>query len=155
MGIRSGAGIHIVRRGTADGNGPLVVLPSKPKSKNTSRPVGFSAKDIKSLETFTGFNGWAWGGFGYLGGTRRSSRSDKYLAEAANELGLDREEIFLWANSKPARHFMDGYPNGFYDYENSGWGEMHTPMERVRAFRLALAHDLPELLTETGYSKKS
>lgn len=49
------------------------------------------------------------GGFGYLGHENRTGISDAQLAEAANDLRIPAVELFMWANSRCARHFMDNY----------------------------------------------
>lgn len=156
MGVAGTSRIKIIKRTTPSGKvfsiePEIKISPPKENQKISN----YTAKDIKSLETFKGFNGWTWGGhgYGYLGASTRNSWSDKYLAEAGNELGLDLEELFLWANSKPGRHFMDNYPTNFYDYRRGHWSEMHSSEERRYAFLVALEHDMPELIAETGYRK--
>lgn len=54
-------------------------------------------------------------GFGYLGNSRRRHDHDRLLATAANHLGLSLDDVFLWANSRPARHFMDWWENDFQE----------------------------------------
>lgn len=51
-----------------------------------------------------------YGGFGYLGHSDRTHESDRALATAANLLGLTADDVFLWANSRYARHAMDVMP---------------------------------------------
>lgn len=46
-------------------------------------------------------------GFGYLGHEHRTAQSDRTLRDAANQLGLSNADVFLWANSRYARHWMD------------------------------------------------
>lgn len=46
-------------------------------------------------------------GFGYLGAVERDDETDEMLVEAANSLGLSVYEVFLWANSRCGRKFMD------------------------------------------------
>lgn len=50
------------------------------------------------------------GGFGYLGHEFRDAVSDSLLAAAADQLHLTLDDVFLWANSRPGRHFMDTEP---------------------------------------------
>lgn len=51
-------------------------------------------------------------GFGYLGHLERNQGmdTDAALLEVANGLGLNSTDLWLWADSRPARHFMDGAP---------------------------------------------
>lgn len=70
----------------------------------TGMETNLTYRDIESLTNRDEF-----GGFGYLGHSDRNHDSDVALANVANENGLTLDEVFLWANSCPARHFMDGY----------------------------------------------
>lgn len=58
-----------------------------------------------TIENMT--NDAEFGGFGYLGHSDRTERTDARLATAANRLGLTTADVFLWANSRYARHAMD------------------------------------------------
>lgn len=49
----------------------------------------------------------AYEGFGYLGHEKRNEWTDEKLLKAANELNLSYADLFLYANSRPARHTMD------------------------------------------------
>lgn len=50
-----------------------------------------------------------YGGYGYLGNGNRTAESDASLVEAANQLSLDQEDVFIWVNSRFGRHEMDNY----------------------------------------------
>jgi hypothetical protein len=50
------------------------------------------------------------GGWGYLGHRNRTLKTDILLLEAANKLNFTNEDLFSWANSISARHFMDHNP---------------------------------------------
>lgn len=52
-----------------------------------------------------------WGGWGYLGHESRTAATDAELVAAANDANVDATDLFLWANSRCARHFMDMYPD--------------------------------------------
>ena len=88
------------------------------------------AKTIKCTELTALINRDEYGGFGYLGHEFRGHASDVNLVKAANEMGLGIEDLFLWANSRYARHFMD--------------------QERVsvRAFKQIMTSELPRLREE-------
>lgn len=150
MGIRTAAHIRIVKS-TVPGAIPLTKMSKKSPPKKIQEFNGFTAKDVKALESFQGFNGTHWSGFGYLGSGERSSRSDKYLAMAANELGLDREELFLWVDSSYGRHFMDDYAD-IKDAVTGEWRRM-TKEEIVQSFKEEVAKGMPSLVEEVGYSK--
>lgn len=57
---------------------------------------------VQDLDTFTS-NGW-----GYLGHVHRTHTSDTNLVEAANQLGIQKEDLARWCDSSLARHRMDG-----------------------------------------------
>jgi len=61
-----------------------------------------SYRDIERLADHDDF-----GGFGYLGNSERNHDTDSILARTANDQGLTLDEVFLWANSRMARHFAD------------------------------------------------
>jgi hypothetical protein len=44
---------------------------------------------------------------GYLNASNRNSATDKALVCAADLLALSYQDLFLWVNSRCARHFMD------------------------------------------------
>lgn len=103
---------------------------------NTARPAytgPVTPSDIEQMARRDDFGGW-----GYLGHGDRTHDSDVALADAANHLGIDAEDTFLWANSRPGRHFMDGAAD---DYTTDD-------------FRRALTADinrwLPALRAEVG-----
>ena len=48
-------------------------------------------------------------GYGYLGHELRAPETDAAVAQAANELGVDHESLFAWANGKTGRYFMDSH----------------------------------------------
>lgn len=75
-------------------------------------------------------------GFGFIGHSRRRHRHDVALAEAANRNELQLDEVFLWANSRWARHFMD---QAF-----DATGEV-----LVDKLERALFASLPDLIAET------
>lgn len=60
--------------------------------------------ELISLQTRKDF-----AGFGYLGHHKRTGKTDHNLLAAANKMDLTLEELYLWANSKFGRHFMDYY----------------------------------------------
>ena len=63
-----------------------------------------TVNDLNKMTSRSDYNG-----FGYLRHEKRSKSSDNRLIRQANSLGLLSEDLFSWANSKPARHFMDNY----------------------------------------------
>lgn len=85
--------------------------------------------DIKAMTDNSDWLGW-----GYLGHELRSDETDEKLAAAANWLGLDEADVFLWANSRLARHFMDGY----------------GPEVTSKGFEAALDEGLPTLRAEAA-----
>lgn len=72
-------------------------------------------------------------GYGYLGHSSRNHYSDTYLAEAANDQGIDLEDVFLWANSKCGRWFLDTHGQA---------------IEGEELFPAMMAHDMQENLPE-------
>lgn len=61
-----------------------------------------TVKDLNLMEHEESFLG-----FGYLGHEFRTDATDVMLVGAINQLGLSKEELFLWVNSRAGRHFMD------------------------------------------------
>jgi hypothetical protein len=53
---------------------------------------------------------------GYLNSSFRSDVSDAQLLMAGETLGLTYSELFLWVNSRYARHFMDSEPHSVSQY---------------------------------------
>lgn len=47
---------------------------------------------------------------GYLNSSFRSDVSDAQLLIAVETLGINYSDLFLWVNSRYARHFMDTNP---------------------------------------------
>lgn len=75
----------------------------------------------------------AWTGIGgYLKASNRTRVSDENLVQAAFYLRFTYQELFLWCNSRCARHFMDANKTGVND------------------FARALVSDMPGLKEEVG-----
>jgi hypothetical protein len=51
-------------------------------------------------------HGWGYAGRSYLSAARRDLL-DRLVLDAANDLGLTREELFQWTDSKYGRHLTD------------------------------------------------
>jgi len=66
------------------------------------KPVAITVELINGLAEHPDHEGW-----GYLGHYSRTDRTDRVLAAVATECGLTIDDVFLWANSRSARHFMD------------------------------------------------
>jgi hypothetical protein len=90
--------------------------------------------EVQDLEKFKS------GGYGYLGHESRSSISDANLVAAANQLGLQKEDLALWCDSRWARHRMD----------KADIKTLNSPKE----FKLWLGKDLAELHAELPYTEK-
>lgn len=59
-------------------------------------------------------------GYGYLGNSFRTGDTDRYLIKAANFHGIEKEDLFMWCNSKWGR----------WEAENSGLG--NVTMKRLK-----------------------
>ncbi len=81
-------------------------------------------QNLITRQEFEDFNG------GYLGHSNRTETNDKRLLKAAIDLGLSMDQLYLWANSRNARHAMDN-------------GSLSTT-----EFRRCLQNDLPDLEEE-------
>ncbi len=58
-----------------------------------------------------------WTGIGgYLKASNRNRETDIRLLDAAFALGLKYSDLFLWCNSRYARHFMDANQTSFQDF---------------------------------------
>lgn len=75
-----------------------------------------------------------WHGWGYLGSPdRKPAFHDGVLAKAANRIGLDLEDVFLWANSTYGRHFMDNAPSRIKAFAD----ELEEALPLLRSHNLA------------------
>lgn len=81
-------------------------------------------QDIEGMEAKSG-------GFGYLGHENRNHATDLQLAQAAQDLGLSYDDVFLWADSRSARHFMDGAPAGASNFANQIKKDLPTLKKEV------------------------
>ena len=83
-----------------------------------------TAEQIEDLTSRDEFRG-----FGYLGSPYRRNRTDLALAAAANTFELTIDEVFLWANSVPARHFADT----LLDHDGDYAGTVDAIMRELQA----------------------
>ena len=71
-------------------------------STTAPNPTGFEPAWIRNMTLLD-----EWGGWGYLGHELRTEATDLALANVAAMRALTPSDVFLWANSRYARHFAD------------------------------------------------
>jgi hypothetical protein len=109
----------------------------KPASGKPS-PAKITYEQIEELRTRG-----EWRGFGYLGHENRRHATDVVLASVATLMSLSIDEVFLWANSRPARHFMDEW----------GFDAGAQPTIFAHALANQLREELPRLRNERTVAK--